>query len=192
MKAALYLRVSTQEQSLDNQLPQLEAYASGRGYEIVALYKENESAWKSGHQKELSRLLADIRSGKRKFDYLIVWSLDRLSRQGIAATLQLINSFEALGCRVVSIQESWVAESGPMREVFAAMAAWAAKFESDRRSERTLAGLDRAKREGKKLGRPPGAKDKNGRRKAGYLRRWAGKQTFANNQAQAPVLAAGK
>jgi len=59
-------------------------------------------------------------------------------------------------CRVVSIRESWIAEAGPMREVFAAIAAWAAKFESDRRSERTLAGLAQARAEGKKLGWPAG------------------------------------
>lgn len=178
-----YLRVSSKKQETDNQLPSIQAWAESHGYNTprLELYQENESAWVAGHQKELSRLLADLRTGKRKFDYLVVWSLDRLSRQGIAATLQLINSFEALGCKVVSIQESWVAESGPMREVFAAMAAWAAKFESDRRSERTRAGLERVKKSGKKLGRPPGRKDKQQRHRAGYLQRWAGKQTSAEN-----------
>lgn len=172
---AAYLRVSGPGQEVANQLPTIQAWAASRGYDSrLEIYQETESAWKQGHQKELARLLSDLRTGRRKYDYLVTWSLDRLSRQGIAATLQLINSFESLGCKVISIQESWVAESGPMREVFAAMAAWAAKFESDRRSERTKAGLARARGEGKQLGRPTGAKDKNGRHKAGYLLRYAG------------------
>ncbi len=157
MKAALYLRVSTTEQNVDNQLPALEAYAESRGWQIVETYRENESAWRAGHQRELARLLADIRGGKRKYDVLLIWALDRLSRQGIGPLLQLINSFEVYGCHVVSVNESWThPDAGPMREMFIAMSAWAAKFESDRRSERTLAGLERVRATGVRLGRPPG------------------------------------
>ena len=63
-----------------------------------------------------------------------------------------------------------------MREMFIAMSAWVAKFESDRRSERTLAGLARAKANGKKLGRPAGNKDKGKRKRTGYLLRYANKR----------------
>ena len=82
MKAVLYLRVSTTEQNVDNQLPALEAYADSRGWQIVEVYRENESAWKSGHQKELARLLADCRNGRHRVDVVLVWALDRLSREG--------------------------------------------------------------------------------------------------------------
>jgi DNA invertase Pin-like site-specific DNA recombinase len=177
MKAALYLRVSTTEQNVDNQLPALEAYADSRGWQIVETYRENESAWRAGHQRELARLLADIRGGKRKYDVLLIWALDRLSRQGIGPLLQLINSFEVYGCHVVSVNESWThPDAGPMREMFIAMSAWAAKFESDRRSERTKAGLARAIANGKKLGRPAGKKDKGKRKRTGYLLRYANKR----------------
>ena len=71
MKACCYLRVSSQEQSTDNQLPAIEAYAASKGYELVAIYRENESAWRAGHQKELARLLDDIRSGRRKYDIVL-------------------------------------------------------------------------------------------------------------------------
>ncbi len=177
MKAALYLRVSTTEQNVDNQLPALEAYADSRGWQIVETYRENESAWRAGHQRELARLLADIRGGKRKYDVLLIWALDRLSRQGIGPLLQLINSIEIYGCHVVSVNESWThPDAGPMREMFIAMSAWAAKFESDRRSERTKAGLARAIANGKKLGRPAGKKDKGKRKRTGYLLRYANKR----------------
>ena len=177
MKAALYLRVSTTEQNVDNQLPALEAYADSWGWQIVETYRENESVWRAGHQRELARLLADIRGGKRKYDVLLIWALDRLSRQGIGPLLQLINSFEVYGCHVVSVNENWThPDAGPMREMFIAMSAWAAKFESDRRSERTKAGLARAIANGKKLGRPAGKKDKGKRKRTGYLLRYANKR----------------
>lgn len=176
MNTAAYIRVSTTEQNFENQLPAIMDFCKAHWWPEPVVYSETESAWRAGHQRELGRLLEDLRSGRRRFDYLVVWSLDRLSRQGIAATLQLINSFELYDCRVVSIKENWIAEAGPMREVFAAMAAWAAKFESDRRSERTLAGLARARAEGKKLGRPAGSRDKEPRRSSGYINRWLNKR----------------
>jgi len=120
---------------------------------------------------------ADIRGGKRKYDVLLIWALDRLSRQGIGPLLQLINSFEVYGCHVVSVNESWThPDAGPMREMFIAMSAWASKFESDRRSERTKAGLARAISRGKKLGRPIGSKDTGKRKRTGYLLRYANKR----------------
>ena len=175
MKAACYLRVSTGQQDVSNQLPAIKEWCDRRGYEMGEVYQEVESAWRAGHQRELSRLLDDIRSGRRKFDYLIVWALDRLCRQGIGPVLQLVSTFETYGVKVISLQESWTATEGPMRELFIAMAAWAGKFESDRRSERTKAGLTRAVANGKKLGRPAGRKDKKKRRRSGYLLRYANK-----------------
>lgn len=173
MKVTAYLRVSSDQQTTDNQLPAIEAWCEGRGYELTEIYAESESAWRNGHQKELARLLGDLRSGRRKFDILLIWSLDRLSRQGIGAILQLMSTFETHGCHVISIQESWTVVNGPMRELFIAMAAWPAKFESDKRSERTKAGLARAVTNGKKLGRPAGSKDKGRRKRTGYLLRYA-------------------
>lgn len=166
MNVAAYLRVSTDQQEISNQLPAIEAYCNNHGWQLEGIYTESESAWRNGHQKELSRLLNDLRTGRRRYDCLLVWALDRLSRQGIGPLLQLINTFEVYDCHVISVNESWThPEAGPMREMFIAMSAWAAKFESDRRSERTRAGLDRVRANGQKLGRPVGAKDSKKRRK---------------------------
>lgn len=175
MRAVLYLRTSTNDQHTENQRPALEQYAASRGWTIAATYSENESAWKAGHQRELARLLDDIRGGRRKVDVCLVWSLDRLSRQGAASILNLVNTFKAHGVRVVSIQESWTELPGELGEVLFAIAGWVARMESQRRSERTRAGLARVVKEGKRLGRPPGAKDKNRRSKGGYLSRWVNK-----------------
>jgi DNA invertase Pin-like site-specific DNA recombinase len=89
MKAAVYLRVSSNEQSTDNQFPALEAYAKNRSYEIVRVYEEEESAWKSGHQRELVNLMSDAR--QRRFQVVLVWALDRLSREGALAILSLVH-----------------------------------------------------------------------------------------------------
>lgn len=161
--AAIYLRVSTDEQTTDNQLPAIQEYARRNDIEIKDVYSENESAWQAGHQAELARLLRALRTSGRRYDYLIVWALDRLTRQGIGALLQLINSFELYHCKVISIQESWTQVDGPMREFFIAITGWVGKFESDRRSERTKAGQARARKDGIHIGRPKGRKDSKSR-----------------------------
>lgn len=167
MKAAIYLRVSTSDQFTDNQLPVLEAWANQRGFEVVNIFQENESAWKNGHQAELKHLLEDAR--KRKFDVVLVWALDRLSREGSAAILNLINTFKLYGVKVISYQESWTEAPGELGELLFAIAGWVARMESERRSERTKAGLARAIKNGKKLGRPAGHKDKKKRKKRSVI-----------------------
>ena len=163
MKACLYCRVSTAEQDTENQSMVLTAWAKQRGFDIVKVYEEDESAWKAGHQRELARLLDDAR--KRKFDVILVWGLDRLSRQGAAAILGLVNKLNRYGVKVLSYQESWTEAPGELGELLFAIAGWVAKMESQQRSERTKAGLARAKAQGRRLGRPPGSKDKRKRRK---------------------------
>lgn len=165
MKVAVYIRVSTKEQNFDNQLIDIERYCAKQDWEIAQVYAEEESAWRQGHQKELARLLNDIRRGRRRYDYLVVFALDRLSRGGIAVALPLVNSFESAGCKVVSIKEAWIAESGPMHDLFAAIAAWAAKWESDRKSQYTKAGIERKRQTGWTPGRPKGKKDEEPRRR---------------------------
>jgi len=163
VKAVIYSRVSSQEQSTDNQVSVLETWAKQRELEVVDYYVESESAWRNGHQKELARLTDDAR--KRKFDVVLVWALDRLSREGSAAILNLISTLSMYRVRVLSYQELWTEAPGQLGELLFAIAGWVAKMESERRSERTKAGLDRAVREGKTLGRPVGSKDKRRRKK---------------------------
>jgi len=170
-KVAVYLRVSSKEQTTENQLPALQKWIADRGYEMVEIYSENESAWRSGHQRELARLFADL--PRRKADICLVWALDRLSREGVAAILSLINRFKQYGVRVVSLQESWTEAPGDMADLLYAITGWVANFESKRKSERTKAGLAKAVAQGKKLGRPKGSKDKRKRRTSGYLLRYA-------------------
>lgn len=162
-RVAIYLRVSTKQQSTDNQLPQLEKWIADRGHKLVAVYSENESAWVAGHQRELSQLIRHARSGR--FNIVLTWSLDRLSRQGSLAILSLVHRLSTYGVRVISLQESWTEAPGDLAEILYAIAGWVARMESQRRSERTKAGLARARGAGVRLGRPPGAKDKRRRKR---------------------------
>lgn len=163
MKVALYTRVSTEEQTIDNQEQALVGLSTDRGWDIIQRYQEQATAWKAGHQRELSRLLKDCRNRQRRPDIVLVWALDRLTRQGPAAILNLVNTFKLYGVRVISLQESWTEAPGELLSLLYAVTGWVAQLESKRRSERTKAGLERLKAMGKTLGRPVGAKDKKRR-----------------------------
>ncbi len=171
MKVAIYLRVSTLEQATENQLPVLQKWVVARGCELVETYSENESAWKSGRQHELARLKAD--AARHKFDIVLVWALDRLSREGAAAILNLVNTLKAYGVKVISYNEAWTEAPGEIGEILYAIAGWVARMESQRRSERTKAGIERARRDGKPIGKR--GKDKSPRKRSGYLKRWESK-----------------
>ena len=147
MKCAAYIRVSTEQQTADNQLPAIEALCQARSWQLVHVYSENESAWKSGHQAELAHLLEDARKGQ--FQIVVCWALDRLSRQGALAILQLVDRFKRYGVRVISYQESWTETPPEFAEVLYAMIGWVAQMESKRQSERVKAGLARANAESK-------------------------------------------
>ncbi len=170
-RAALWVRVSSGDQNPANQVAQLEAWAAHRGLVVVATYGLQESAWKGAHRKLLEEVLADARADR--FEVVLVWALDRLSREGPLATLQLVDRFGRLGVQVLSHQEPWTEASGELRDLLLAVVGWIARWESHRRSERTRAGLARARAEGKHLGRPMGARDRKRRRRSGYFARWA-------------------
>ena len=82
------------------------------------------------------------------------------------AILNLVNKLAGYGVKVLSYQESWTEAPGELAEVLYALTAWVARMESQRRSERTKAGMARLKAKGIKLGRPVGSRDKRKRKKA--------------------------
>ncbi len=169
VKAGALVRVSDQGQNTDNQLSDLVAWAERRGLELVTTYQFQESAWKGAHQKQLTQVYLDARAGK--FQVLLVWALDRLSRQGPLATLEIVHRLGQAGVQVWSYQEPWTEAGGELLDLLLAIAGWVARMESNRRSERTKAGLKRAVSQGKRLGRPPGSRDKRKRSRRGYLLR---------------------
>lgn len=172
-RAAVYVRVSTAEQNYENQRPAIDNYIAAMGFEVVAEYAEEASAWKKGHQKEFKRLMADARAGS--FDVLVVWALDRLTREGALKALLIFDKLIKSNILLYSTQEPWLAQLYEMGilEFVIPLLAWAARQESQTRSERTKAGIARRRAGGGIVGRPPGSKDKKRRKKDGYKDRQA-------------------
>lgn len=171
VNTAIWLRVSGSSQETDNQALQLREWAARRGLAVVREYRVEESAWRGAHQKALSQVYEDAHRGG--FSVLMVWALDRLSREGPLATLEIVHRLGKSGVQVLSLQEPWTEAAGELRDLLLAITGWVARMESNRRSERTRAGLARAKAQGKRLGRPPGSKDGKKRGRRGYLLRHA-------------------
>jgi DNA invertase Pin-like site-specific DNA recombinase len=173
-KAAIWVRVSTDRQHEDNQIPDLERLCEHRGWEITRRYEiADASAYKGEHRQALQRMLDDAHRGE--FSVLVVWAVDRLCRQGIEELLRLIRELRERNVSLVSHQEPWLNGSDATTELLAAVAAWVATQESVRRSERIRAGLARRRAQGKPMG---GAASKRGRdtrprRTEGYKQAWA-------------------
>lgn len=151
-RTALYLRVSTAEQTTENQRLELVKLAELRGWQVTEVYEDAGISGAKGRDKrpELDRLLKD--AAKRKFDRVLVWSVDRLGRSTaqVAVTMEELRSSRVnLFCYRESMDSS-TAHGQAMLE----MAAVFAKLERAMIQERVKAGLARAKAEGKTLGRP--------------------------------------
>lgn len=149
MKAAIYARVSTHEQTPENQLAELRRYAEARQWQATEYVDHGVSGAKES-RPQLDQLLKDGR--RRKFDVLIVWRLDRLGRN-LKHLVTLLDELQALGIAFVSLNEGIDATTPAGRLQLHVLAALS-EFERGRISERVHAGLERARREGKKLGRP--------------------------------------
>jgi DNA invertase Pin-like site-specific DNA recombinase len=152
-RCALYGRVSTKDkgQDVENQLAQLRAFAASQGWEIAAEYIDEKTGGTSDRQA-FQQMFKD--ASQRRFDVLLFWSLDRLSREGVLETLQHLNRLSDYGIGWRSFTEQFLDSTGPFRDAVVSILACIAKQEKARISERTVAGLERAKRNGKVLGRP--------------------------------------
>ena len=115
MKVCIYSRVSTNQQDTENQSMALKEWAKQRGWEVVRIYEEHETAWKAGHQIELAKLKSD--AGRGHFKIVLVWALDRLSREGALAILSLVSRLKQYGVRIISYQESWTEAPGEIAEI---------------------------------------------------------------------------
>ena len=152
-RTAIYARVSTRERGQDtqNQLHQLRGFAARQGWLIVSEFVDYESG--STDDREQFQAMFQAAS-RRQFDILLFWSLDRFSREGVFETLTHLNRLTGYGVHYRSFTEQWFDSCGIFREAVISIMATLAKQERVRISERTRAGLERARREGKTLGRP--------------------------------------
>lgn len=163
--AALWARVSTLYQDPENQVPAMRQFAEHHCHTVKRIYRLTDaSAYRGEHVELLKTAMEDAYRGE--FKILVVWAVDRISRQGIEDVLKLYRMFRERGVTLVSIQEPWLNGSDATVELLTAVAAWVARQESVRRSERVKAGLAMRKAKGLPVGgRQPGAKDRKPRKR---------------------------
>jgi DNA invertase Pin-like site-specific DNA recombinase len=152
---AIYARVSTDDkgQNPENQLLQLRAWCKRMGYPLVREYVEHENGGKGAeYRKQLAAMFAG--AARREFDLLLVWSLDRFSREGMAATVGHLQRLASQGVAFRSLTEEHLStENELVRNILLATLSSLAKLEREKISQRTKAGLERARAKGKVLGR---------------------------------------
>ena len=152
MKVAIYVRVSTNEQTTENQVRELTEWADRAGHQVVAIYDDNGVSGAKGreYRKEFDRLLRG--AVRREFDLVAAWSVDRLGRslQDLIGFLQVLHG---AGVDLYLHQQALDTTTPSGKAMFQMMGVFA-EFERSMISERVKAGLARAKSNGKKLGRP--------------------------------------
>lgn len=149
MKAAIYARVSTFDQEPENQLQELRRYASARTWTVTEYVDRGVSGAKD-RRPVLDQMVADAK--RRRFDVLVCWKLDRLGRN-LKHLIGLLDELRALGIAFVSLGEG-IDATTPAGKLQLHILGAIAEFERDRIRERVVAGLERAKAEGRRLGRP--------------------------------------
>jgi putative DNA-invertase from lambdoid prophage Rac len=152
LRVALYARVSTHDQqTLPLQIRTMREYAAKRNWIIVTQTKEVGSGASQREQRET--LIAAAR--RREIDVVLVWRLDRWGRS-VADLVSTLQELQHLGVGFVSLTEA-LDLTTPAGRAMAGLLSVFAEFERDILRERVRAGLDHARQQGKRLGRPPSA-----------------------------------
>jgi len=151
VKIAIYSRISTDKQDNGNQLTQLRAFASTQDWKIKREYVDVASG-KSGDREQFKALFTA--ASRREFELVLFWSLDRFSREGVYETLTYLQTLTQYGVGYRSFTEQYLDSCGMFRDAVISILAVIAKQERVRLSERTLAGLARARAQGRVGGRP--------------------------------------
>lgn len=153
MKCLIYSRVSTEDQTCENQLTQLKEYARKQEWQIFDVKVDICSGSKSVEERTGLREVFEL-ARKKQFDVLLFWSLDRFSREGSRKTLEYLTRLDIYGVKWHSYTEEYISSLGIFADAIISLMACLAKQERIRISERTKAGLSRVKSQGVRLGRP--------------------------------------
>lgn len=153
MKIAIYTRVSTGKQDTENQAVQLREFAQRQHWDVVAEFTDVVSGTKGERDRPQFKRMFESAS-KREFDLVLFWALDRFSREGVLPTLHHLQRLDSYGVAWRSFTEQYLDSTGLFKDAVISIMATIARQENVRRSERIRAGLDRAKANGKRLGRP--------------------------------------
>jgi DNA invertase Pin-like site-specific DNA recombinase len=151
-RAALYVRVSTDAQTVENQVRELRQVAERRGWEVVEVYSDPGISGAKGRNGRpgLNSMLKD--ASRRKFDIIMAWAIDRLGRS-LSDLLDTIQHLEACGVDLYLDQQA-IDTTTPMGKLVFQLSGAFAEFEQTMIRQRIKAGLKRAVAQGVKLGRP--------------------------------------
>src|SRR5499425_2739329 len=157
-RAAIYMRVSTRNhnQTTETQALALREYAAHRGFVIIEEYRDEGISGSKDSRPALDRLMRDART--RKFDVVIVARFDRFARS-VSHLLRALEEFSHLGIDFVSLSES-IDTSTPMGKMIFTVLGAVAELERNLIKERVQMGISRARKQGKRLGRPKRIFDK--------------------------------
>jgi DNA invertase Pin-like site-specific DNA recombinase len=157
MRVAVYARVSTASQTVDNQTQELERLAALRGWTIVATFRDEGISGAKGRdgRPALDALLKA--ATRREFDLIAVWSIDRLGRS-LQHLVTTVNDLHAQGVQLYFHQQAIDTTTPSGKLMFGVFSSFA-EFERDLIRERIKLGVERARKEGKKLGRPSSVTD---------------------------------
>src|SRR5664279_1485008 len=154
-RAVLYVRVSTPDQSIEPQLLDLRQMAAARGYEIVREYSDKLSGTKS-KRPGLDALLSDAQ--RHRFDVVMVWAFDRMARS-VRHFLEVLDELNRLNIEFISFREN-IDTGGPLGRALVVIIGAIAELERNLIVERVRAGMRRARLEGRPIGRPALALDR--------------------------------
>ena len=155
-RVALYCRVSTPEQHIENQLLQLRDLSTKRGYEIAGEYIDRGFSGTKARRPSLDALMRDAR--RRKFDMVFVAAFDRIARS-TRHFLQVLDELESMGVEFVSAREA-IDTSGPMGRIFLTLIGAISSLERDLLCDRVRQGIARRRLMGLPVGRQPLAVDR--------------------------------
>lgn len=161
MRAAIYARVSTFEQEPEDQLQELRRYVEARGWTGTEFVDRGVSGAKD-KRPALDALLKDAK--RRRFDVLVCWRLDRLGHN-LRHLVTLLEDLQATGVSFVSLGEG-IDCTTPAGKLQLHILAALAEFERERIRERVVAGLQRARAQGKRLGRPKAVHQSSGSKRS--------------------------
>lgn len=151
-RAAIYLRVSTDGQTTDNQRHELEAVLARTGWTLVEVYEDHGISGAARREKRpaYDRMVGD--AARRRFDVVMAWSVDRLGRS-LQDLVGFLSELHALGIDLYLHQQGIDTTTPAGKAMFQMMGVFA-EFERSMIQERIRAGLQRARSQGKTLGRP--------------------------------------
>jgi DNA invertase Pin-like site-specific DNA recombinase len=149
LKVAVYARVSTIDQEPENQLGELRRYCQARGWTATEYVDHGVSGAKD-RRPALDQLVADVR--RHRVEAVVCWRLDRLGRN-LRHLVMLLDDWQSRGVAFVTLGEG-IDTSTPAGRLVAGVLGSIAEFERARCQERIVAGLARARAQGKRIGRP--------------------------------------